>query len=83
MGNSEQETASLDRKAKLLRKEIGIWKGGAVILVAVGLAVLTWLVSARIQQLTAFEFGDATGTVGVLWSLAALLLVYVAFLGQR
>jgi hypothetical protein len=76
--DSDLKQASLDRQMYWVRVI-------AVSLVVVGLVTLAW----GLQQ-----FGPTTtdldglgsflsGTVGVVWSLAGIMMIYVAFLGQR
>jgi hypothetical protein len=62
---------------------IRVFSWGAVILAAVGVAIAIWglwqFKPDELEKLGTFY----SGSVAALWSLAALVLIYVAFLGQR
>lgn len=80
----EQDAKALSLKANAIEKETSSWRNGAFGVLGVGAlvfvtAIVVYLSAPNSKDLGAFLLGAA----GTLWSGAGLVLIYVAFLGQK
>jgi hypothetical protein len=75
-----------------VNKKLKFWRAGAFVLIGVGLlaALYGYLAFVGSRPLCNVDKGDLAafgnflqGAVASLWSLAAFLFIYVAFLGQQ
>lgn len=79
--NTEKSIEEKQTKINWLNKEITFWRVVAVLFILSGFILPAIYHNGKLQL---NEFGDYIGgTTGSLWGLAGLILVYVAFLGQK